>query len=126
MKRVIVAVVVLILVAGGCVLSIYNERNNTNYLIDMTNQIETAFREQDLERTQQLADQFVEEFKERTRYFPFYMRHSDVSQIEENVIMLPILLEAGDMEHFPAELARCRNQLDKLGDLELPLWENIL
>ena len=46
--------------------------------------------------------------------------------IEENVITLPILLEAGDHEHFPAELARCRNQLDKLGELELPSFDNIL
>lgn len=126
MKRVIVAIVLLVLVAGGCALSLYNERKNTDYLIALTEQIEEAFLAEDMERTQQLTDQFAEEFPERTRYFSFFMRHSDVTKIEENVIMLPILLETGDMEHFPAELARCRNQLDKLGELEVPLWENIL
>lgn len=126
MKRVIVAIVLLVLVAGGSVLSLYNERKNTDYLIELTDQIEEAFSAEDMERAQALTDRFAEEFPERTKFFPFFMRHSDVTKIEENVIMLPILLQAGDMEHFPAELVRCRNQLDKLSELEVPLWENIL
>lgn len=126
MKRVIVAIVLLALVAGGSVLSLYNERKNTDYLIELTDQIEEAFSAEDMERAQALTDRFAEEFPERTKFFPFFMRHSDITKIEENVIMLPILLQAGDMEHFPAELVRCRNQLDKLSELEVPLWENIL
>ncbi len=126
MKRVILAFVLLAAVAAGCVFSIMTEKNTTDLLIGMTGEIEQAFDNEEYDRALELTGEFTQEFTRRTRHFTFFMRHSDITKIEENVIMLPILLEAGDHEHFPAELARCRNQLDKLGDLELPTFDNIL
>ena len=126
MKRVILAFVLLAAVAAGCVFSIMTEKNTTDLLIGMTGEIEQAFDNEEYDRALELTGEFTQEFTKRTRHFTFFMRHSDITKIEENVIMLPILLEAGDHEHFPAELARCRNQLDKLGDLELPTFDNIL
>ena len=122
MKRVLLAFALLAAVAAGCVLSIMTEKRTTDLLIDMTNRIEEAFDAEEFDRALTLTEEFTEEFTKRTKHFTFFMRHSDVSKIEENVI----LLEAGDHEHFPAELARCRNQLDKLGELELPSFDNIL
>lgn len=126
MKRVLLAFALLTAVAAGCVLSIMTEKRTTDLLIDMTDRIEEAFDAEEFDRALTLTEEFTEEFTKRTKHFTFFMRHSDVSKIEENVITLPILLEAGDHEHFPAELARCRNQLDKLGELELPSFDNIL
>ena len=126
MKRVILAFELLAAVAAGCVFSIMTEKNTTDLLIGMTGEIEQAFDNEEYDRALELTGEFTQEFTRRTRHFTFFMRHSDITKIEENVIMLPILLEAGDHEHFPAELARCRNQLDKLGDLELPTFDNIL
>ncbi len=126
MKRVILAFVLLAAVAAGCVFTIMTEKNTTDLLIGMTGEIEQAFDNEEYDRALELTGEFTQEFTRRTRHFTFFMRHSDITKIEENVIMLPILLEAGDHEHFPAELARCRNQLDKLGDLELPTFDNIL
>lgn len=126
MKRVILAFVLLAAVAAGCVFSIMTEKNTTDLLIGMTGEIEQAFDNEEYDRALELTGEFTQEFTKRTQHFTFFMRHSDITKIEENVIMLPILLEAGDHEHFPAELARCRNQLDKLGDLELPTFDNIL
>ena len=126
MKRVILAFVLLAAVAAGCVFSIMTEKNTTDLLIGMTGEIEQAFDNEEYDRALELTGEFTQEFTRRTRHFTFFMRHSDITKIEENVIMLHILLEAGDHEHFPAELARCRNQLDKLGDLELPTFDNIL
>ena len=120
MKRVLLAFALLAAVAAGCVLSIMTEKRTTDLLI------EEAFDAEEFDRALTLTEEFTEEFTKRTKHFTFFMRHSDVSKIEENVITLPILLEAGDHEHFPAELARCRNQLDKLGELELPSFDNIL
>ena len=122
MKRVLLAFALLAAVAAGCVLSIMTEKRTTDLLIDMTNRIEEAFDAEEFDRALTLTEEFTEEFTKRTKHFTFFMRHSDVSKI----ITLPILLEAGDHEHFPAELARCRNQLDKLGELELPSFDNIL
>ncbi len=126
MKRVILAFALLAVVAAGCVFSIVTETKTTDRLVGMTEEIERAFDDEDFSRALELTEEFTQEFTKRTRHFAFFMRHSDITKIEENVIMLPILLEAGDHEHFPAELARCRNQIEKLGDLELPTFDNIL
>ena len=42
------------------------------------------------------------------------------------VIALPVYLETEDLQHFLSELIKCRSQLEKLYQLELPLPENIL
>ena len=126
MKRVLLAFALLLVVAAGCIFSILTEKNTSDQLIDMADRIEAVFNEGEYDRALELTSEFAEEFTRRTKHFTFFMRHSDISKIEENVITLPILLKAGDHEHFPAEHARCRNQLEKLGELEFPSFDNIL
>ena len=54
------------------------------------------------------------------------MRHSDIAKIEESVIVLPVMLRSGEEAHWTSELAKCRNQLEKLADMETLTLENIL
>ena len=56
MKRVILAFVLLILVAAGCVLSIMTEKQTTDYLIEMTDKIEEAFQDEDFEKALTLTE----------------------------------------------------------------------
>ena len=126
MKRVVLAIVLLAAVAGLCGLSLYTQVSGAGYLLTMTDKLEDAYRADDLEECRQLAEQFTQEFQQRTRYFPFFMRHGAIWAIEETVIALPIYLETDDLQHFLSELAKCRSQLEKLYQLELPLPENIL
>lgn len=126
MKRVLLALALLVMVSGLCWASLHNQVSNTKFLISMTEEMETAFKEGATADCLELSRRFVAEFQERTRYFPFYMRHSDIVKIEETVIALPIYLETDEVQHFQAELAKCRNQLEKLYELELPKPENIL
>lgn len=125
-KRFCLALTLLALVAGGCVLSVLHLTRNTTALIAKTQEIEAAFWEKDYDACRTLSESFSREFTDRTRWFPFFMRHEDVSSIEETVITLPLLIKAEDFEHFPAELSRCRTQLQRLKDLEIPYLQNIL
>ena len=126
MKRVLIALVILLMVSGLCWFSLHTQVSNVESLLEMTDRMEDSFDPDNPEAALELSRQFVEEFKERTRYFPFFMRHADIWSIEETVAALPIYLETGDTQHFPAELAKCRSQLEKLYEVELPLPENIL
>lgn len=126
MKRVILALVLLAVVAGLCGLSLHTQVSSTGYLLTMTDKLEEAYRTGDMEECQRLARQFTEDFREQTRYFPFFMRHGDIWAIEDTVIALPVYLETEDLQHFLSELIKCRSQLEKLYQLELPLPENIL
>lgn len=125
-KRSALAIALLAVVAGMCVTSILVQMRTSGYLLNLIGEIRTAYDAKDEEECLRLSRQFAEEYVEKTQHFSYFMRHADVAKIEETVVTLPILLESGDMEHFPAELERCRNQLEKLSELELPLPENIL
>ena len=126
MKRVILALVLLAVVAGLCGLSLHTQVSSTGYLLTMTEKLDEAYRIGDMEECQRLARRFTEDFREQTRYFPFFMRHGDIWAIEDTVIALPVYLETEDLQHFLSELIKCRSQLEKLYQLELPLPENIL
>ena len=126
MKRVLFALAILLIVGGLCWFSLYQQVNNAQALLEITDRMEESFDAGSTEETLQLAKELKNEFEERTWIFPFFMRHSDIWVIEETVATLPIYLQTGDIQHFPAELAKCRSQLEKLYQGELPVPENIL
>lgn len=126
MKRLLVAAGMLLLVAGVCFFSIHTQTSNIGYLLVSLDRIQETFDKEDYAQCEELARQFVADFEKRTRYFPYFLQHTDVSRIQEIVVPLPVLLQEGDTQHFAAELARCRSQLETLYREELPLPENIL
>lgn len=126
MKRLIVAAALLIAVLAACIVTNNAVNRNTAYLIGLLDRIEEAYTAGSREDCAALTDQFVTEFHEKTRWFPFFMRHADISKIEETAATLPSTLRYEGDDHFASELIRCRNQLEKLAELEQPTPENIL
>ncbi len=126
MKRLIVALALLLSVAALCTAALVTQNRSVDYLLAKMDEMEEAYQDGDLDECLSLSEQFVDEFAERTRFFPFFMRHSDISKIEESVAVLPVMLETGENAHWLAELTKCRNQLETLSDIEDILPENIL
>lgn len=126
MKRTIFAAVLLLLVAGACIMTIQVERRNTTALIEQLDAIEEVFNIGDRAECLEMTEAFADDFVARTKHFTFFMRHSDLTKIEETAVALPVILRTDGNAHFPAELVKCRNQLEKLADLEMPTWDNIL
>ena len=125
-KRMLIALGMLLLTAALCVGSIIIMSRNTDYLLQSLDRMQESFDQGDMEACKQEARQFAKDFEEKTKMFPFFLRHADISLIEEIAIPLPVLIEQGDTQHFAAELVRCRSQLSKLSEMELPLAGNIL
>lgn len=125
MKRLIIAAVLLAAVATVCTVALGIQMNNTRYLLDELEEIQQALDSGNQELCHTLAVDFVDTFQQKTRWFPLFMRHADIQHIEETVVPLPVMLEAGDEGHFAAQLAVCRSQLEKLFDVEKPLTDNI-
>ncbi|HJD23023.1 MAG TPA: DUF4363 family protein [Firmicutes bacterium] len=126
MKRLIVALALLLSVAVLCALSLLSLDRNTDFLLSRMDEMQEAYKRGDAGSCLALSEEFVQEFDERTRFFPFFMRHSDISKIEESVIVLPVMLRSGEEAHWISELAKCRSQLEKLADMETLTLENIL
>ncbi len=126
MKRLFIALATLLAVAGLCVVMLVVEKRDLGYLITATEQIEEVLNAGDLAACEEKTKQFVEEFGTHTRVLPFFVRHADITHVEEVVVPLPYLLEEGDDSRFLAELMRCRTMLQRLEESDRITWENIL
>lgn len=126
MKRLIVAAAMLAIVAVLCIASLSTLNRSMDYLLARMDKMEEAYKLGDLGSCLTLSENFVEEFEERTRFFPFFMRHSDITKIEESVVVLPTMLKTGEDAHWFSEFTKCRNQLEKLSETETLSLENIL
>lgn len=124
MKRITVALSLLAIIGVLCGVTLSAQRRAVDDLLDDIDAIQQTFPADEKETLRQTR-QLVEDFRTKTRFFPLFMHHSDLSKIEETAVMLPVMLETGEEEHFQAELARCRNMLEKLAELEIPTLENI-
>ena len=71
------------------------------------------------------AEDFRTEYTRRTRLFPCFMSHADLSGIEETVAVLPAVAAGGDEDELRQAVALCRAQLERLRTTELPIWQNV-
>ncbi|MDD2363105.1 MAG: DUF4363 family protein [Oscillospiraceae bacterium] len=126
MKRIIVAAAILIAVATLCIVTLKIQTNNIKELLTITDKMQKAYEDDKIEYCLELSYEFVEKFDKKTNLFPLFMRHSDISKIEEIAVSLPVLLETDNIQHFAPELIKCRIMLKNMADLESPTPENIL
>ena len=126
MKRVIVAVVLLLLVCMGCIVSITLQHEVIEEFMDKTQEMETRFTANDTAGAAALAEAFVKDYTDKTRYFSLFLPHSMLTEVEKSVVSLPAILKNGEHKDFVAEVRRCRLLLQKMHDLEIPTLQNVL
>lgn len=126
MKRLWVAVALLIAVMGLCVATRQYQKRQVNALLDVLDASVTAFNNGDGEEPRMLVTRFCEEYTWRTKLFPCFMSHADLEGLRESVAILPATLAGESTEEFLLEAARCRALLERLLAVERPGWQNIL
>lgn len=125
MKRVPVAIALLILVCIGCFVSLHFETKILEDLIDLTKNMENAYLEGDEETALQFAEQLAREFPQKTRGFHFVLHHNEITEIEKTAVSLPLVLKVGERENFPVVTRECRLLLERFLALQKPNLENI-
>ena len=115
MRRLWIGLLLLLAVVGLCVVSqVYQHR-----------QIDRLLETLDALPTPAAAEDFRTEYTRRTRLFPCFMSHADLSGIEETVAVLPAVAAGGDEDELRQTVALCRAQLERLRTTELPIWQNV-
>lgn len=125
MKRIYIALVLLAVITASCVGTLILEKKQLQDMIDMTREMEHLCRQGDIGAAREAADTLKREFTGRTRTFALFLRHNELLEIEESVLLLPLYLELHEEEHFLAEAARCRLFLQKQMDMDMPSLQNI-
>lgn len=126
MKRLIVSVVLLALVSGICITTFSVQRTGTDELLLLLEDMDQAYRAQEMETCRRLSDRFAELVEEKAAVFSLFLPHKDLADIQELAVMLPVILRQKDSSHYSAELEKCRFLLERLERLEHPILQNIL
>ena len=126
MKRLIISVVLLGLVGSLCAWSLYTQKTGTEELLEMLDDMEQTYKEKDYKHCQQLSDEFPIAYNKKAKAFSLFLHHSYLSSAKEVAVTLPVILREKDYAHYLTELSRCRSLLEKLEELELPTWNNVL
>ena len=125
MKRIPVAVAVLLLVTGLCVGALWFQQGQTRATISKIDEMLARFDPDRPDESLPDAEALYHAFREKTALFPLFLRHSGLTEIETELKTLPHLLTDGEPKDVPAVLARCRNKLKAIYELERPTIENV-
>lgn len=126
MKRVIFAVLLLLLICVGCIVSISLQHAVIEDFTKKTEEMETLFKAGDIDGAVAAAEAFTSDYSDKTRYFSLFLPHDTLTEVEKSVVSLPAILTHGEHKDFVAEVHRCRLLLQKMHDLEIPTLQNVL
>ncbi len=124
MKRLWIAVGILLFVIASCVSALFWQLSAVEQLENSLTAVETAARREDASAIKK-AEAFRDECIHITEQLACLSRHIDSFPLRESATQLPILLQQQDPAHFFAEIARCRFYLSELRRSEKPLFGNI-
>lgn len=126
MKRLYVAVALLAAVVALCVYTSLYQNRRTDRLLDTLDRIETHCRLGDKEAAVAEAAAFATEYQRVSRWMRCYIPHSELQESRETAATLPNLLQKSDRAEIWFELARLREQLEDLRQVDSPTLWNIL
>jgi len=125
MKRVAVAVLILVLVGVACAASLVYQSYGLKRLDGLAVELLTVYDSGDMEQCFTLSERFADECDRSAGVLLFFVRHADVAPLVDEAAMMPELLQRGEEELFLASLLRCRGIIGKLDHQELPRADNV-
>lgn len=125
MKRVIIAVTLLLVICAACSVSIYLQHTVIDEFMAATEEMEWCFKNGNIVGATAVAEAFCKEYQQKTQYFSLLLPHSTLTEVEKSVVSLPSILSYGEPKDFVTEVHRCRLLLQKMHDLEIPTLQNI-
>lgn len=126
MKRVMVAIVFLLVIAGGCITVLSVTQSRFSSLLSQTEQLEQYYQQNETQKAVQSATRFSQQINRNVRLFSLFMPHKSLIEVQTIAASLPVILTDGDTADFLTELSKCRVMLTTLQQQEFPFWENIL
>lgn len=125
MKRVYIAIGLLVAVCALCVFAVVYLSHQTESMIREMDHLTDIFNP---ERPEDYLDEtkaVIESFRKRAAFLPFFIRQNTLMDIEAELETLPALIEKGEPLDFVGTLSRCQTRLETQLRIELPLPRNI-
>ncbi len=126
MKRLCIAVVLLIATVTACVFTHHYQHRQLNRMLENLDRIEAAVRTGDIFHATTLAEDFAATYRQVSDRISCYVSHNELRESRETAALLPTLVHHQNEEELWMELARLRAQLLYLQQVDDPLLQNIL
>lgn len=126
MKRVIAAVVLLLIVTVGCTVSYTSASRLFKEMVSFAQEAEEHWKSGDIASAQRDAERLAAVFDARRKPLSLILPHEALTEAEKSIQGLTLLLTHGEPRDFVAEVRRCRLLLERLWDEEKPAWYNVL
>lgn len=124
MKRLYIAVALLVAVAALCLFSHRYQHRQIDRMLDALDRIETLARDGD-ENAVSVAEEFAAAYRRVSDRISCYVPHGELRESRETAAILPALLEENQADVY-VEIDRLRSQLRYLQQVDDPLLRNIL
>ena len=124
MKRLVIALFLLILTAGLCLKARLELDSAVEGLLPELEKIEAACKAGDLDTCIRLSEEFAAAFEERTRRLPLFLPHAALDSAAGSAALLPVLARA-DPAELPGEICRCRDRLMQMAQTERITWQTV-
>lgn len=126
MKRIWIALALLAVTLVMCFLTqAFQHRQMGRMLADL-DRLEEVYNAGDRAAAVKIAEEINRNYQRITSIMDCYVAHNDLAASQETAALLPVLIQQGGEEELQMELARLREQIGYLQDIDDPLPENIL
>ncbi|MBR2319691.1 MAG: DUF4363 family protein [Clostridia bacterium] len=126
MKRLYIALLLLVAVVAVCVLSHSYLHRQIDRMLSHLDSIETLARAGDTHRAVQQAEEFSAAYQRVCDRISCYVAHNELRESRETAALLPTLLRRQNEDELWMELARLRSQLLYIRYVDNPNLQNIL
>lgn len=126
MKRLRIAALLLAGVVALCVTTHLTHHRRMDRMMARLDRIEELARGGDTHGAIQAATTFADEYRRVSDRISFYVAHSELRESRETAAMLPTLLRQDSEDELYMEIARLREHLRNLRQVDDPLLRNIL
>lgn len=126
MKRLYIAIALLVSVATSCVLTHLYQHRQMDRMLTTLDRIEAAYRGGDADGAVTVAEDFAAEYQRICDRISCYVAHNELRESRETAALLPTLLQERSEEEIYMEIARLRAQLTFVRQVDDPLLQNIL
>lgn len=126
MKRIYLAVALLLGVVMLCVGAHRYQHVQIDRILDDLSRIEAAARRGDTDAAVRDARRFAAEYQRVSDWISCYVAHDELRESRETAALIPVLLEDANWEELFLEIARLRAQLNHIRAIDDPLPQNVL
>lgn len=126
MKRIYIAVALLVIVAALSTAALWLQHATTDKLLAACDHVLEIYESGDIDACRTAATELSDHLAEDMRWFPFFLEHERMESVFQQAAALPYVIDDNDPADFLSALAAMRVQLEILMDNEWPSAENIL